>query len=145
MDQRLSLVTLGVDDLGRARKFYERLGWRGQEVEETVFFQAGSMGIVLWGRDRLARDAGIDDPGTDGFGGIALAHNVHSPAEVEAVVTTAADAGATITRSPTDTFYGGYAGCFTDPDGHLWEIAYNPGFPLDLDGAITIPVFDIDD
>ena len=145
MEQRLSLVTLGVDDLSRARGFYEQLGWRGQEVEETVFFQAGSIGIVLWGRDKLAEDSGVDDPGAGGFGGIALAHNVRSPAEVEAVVTAAADAGAAITRSPTETFYGGYAGCFTDPDGHVWEIAYNPGFPLDHDGAITIPDFGIDD
>jgi uncharacterized protein len=146
MEQRLSLVTLGVDDLSRAREFYERLGWRGQEVEETVFFQAGSIGIVLWGRDKLAEDSGVDDPdsGSGGFGGIALAHNVRSPAEVEAVVTAAADAGATVTRLPTETFYGGYAGCFTDLDRHVWEVAYNPGFLLDDDGAITIPDFGID-
>lgn len=139
MEQRLSLVTLGVADLDRARGFYEQLGWRGQQVEETVFFQAGGIGIVLWGRDELAEDAGVDDTGADGFGGIALAHNVHSEAEVDTVVTAAADAGATITRPPSETFYGGYAGCFTDPDGHVWEIAYNPGFPMDQDGAITIP------
>lgn len=141
MEQRLSLVTLGVGDISRAREFYERLGWRGQEVEETVFFQAGSIGVVLWGRDKLARDSGVDDAGTDGFGGIALAHNVRSPAEVDATVTAAAAAGATVTRTPAETFYGGYAGCFTDPDGHVWEVAYNPGFPLDDDGAITIPDF----
>lgn len=139
MEQRLSLVTLGVADIRRARQFYEQLGWRGQEVEETVFFQAGSIGIVLWGRDKLAQDSGVEDPGTDGFGGIALAHNVRSPAEVDATVALAADAGATTTRPPSETFYGGYAGCFTDPDGHVWEVAYNPGFPLDGEGAITIP------
>lgn len=93
----------------------------------------------IWGRDKLAQDSGVDDPGTDGFGGIALAHNVRSPADVDATVARAADAGATITRPPSETFYGGYAGCFTDPDGHIWEIAYNPGFPLDGEGAITIP------
>lgn len=145
MEQRLSLVTLGVADLRRAREFYERLGWRGQEVEETVFFQAGSIGVVLWGRDKLAQDSGVEDAGADGFGGMALAHNVRSSAEVDAVVTAAASAGATVTRPPAETFYGGYAGCFTDPDGHVWEIAHNPGFAMDDDGAITIPDFGTDD
>lgn len=141
MEQRLSLVTLGVADIGRAREFYEQLGWRGQEVEETVFFQAGAVGVVLWGRNKLAQDSGVDDTGADGFGGIALAHNVRSPAEVDTIIAAAASAGATVTRPPADTFYGGYAGCFTDPDGHVWEIAHNPGFALDQDGAITIPDF----
>jgi predicted lactoylglutathione lyase len=145
MEQRLSLVTLGVGDLNRAREFYERLGWRGQEVEQTVFFQAGTIGVVLWGRDKLADDSGVTDSGNDGFGGIALAHNVRSPTDVDAIITAAADAGATVTRSPADTFYGGYAGCFTDLDGHVWEIAHNPGFPLAGDGAITIPDFDATD
>ncbi len=144
MDQRLSLVTLGVTDLGRAREFYERLGWLGQEVEETVFFQAGTIGVVLWDRGKLAADAGVEDTGPGGFGGIALAHNVRSPAEVDAIITAAADAGATITRPPAETFYGGYAGCLSDPDGHVWEIAHNPGFALDEDGAITIPDFGAD-
>lgn len=141
MDQRVSLITLGVDDIGRAREFYARLGWHGQEVEETVFFQAGSIGLVLWSRGKLAEDAGVDDARAHGFGGIALAHNVASPAEVDAVVAAAGDAGATVTRTPRATFYGGYAGCFTDPDGHVWEVAHNPGFPLDDDGTITIPDF----
>lgn len=141
MEQRISLVTLGVADLARARAFYERLGWRGQEVEETVFFQAGGTAIVLWGRDKLASDAGIEDRGTDGFGGMTLAHNVRSRAEVDDVLRVAAQAGAEMTRAPGETFYGGYAGCFADPDGHVWEIAHNPGFPLGPDGAITIPDF----
>jgi uncharacterized protein len=145
VEQRLSLVTLGVADIRRARRFYERLGWDGQEVEGTVFFQAGSIGIVLWGRDKLAEDFGVDDDSDDGFGGIALAHNVRSPAEVDAIVVAAGNAGATITRPPGSTFYGGYAGCFSDPDGHVWEIAHNPGFPLDDDGAITIPDFSAGD
>jgi hypothetical protein len=139
VDQRVSIVTLGVDNLARARTFYERLGWHGHEVEETVFFQAGGMALVLWGRDKLAEDAGIDDRGTDGFGGVVLAHNVRSRAEVDEVLSTAADAGATMTRTAGETFYGGYAGCFADPDGHVWEIAHNPGFALGPDGAITIP------
>jgi len=141
VEQRISLVTLGVADLARARTFYERLGWQGQEVEETVFFQAGGIALVLWGRDKLAGDAGVEDSNTDGFGGMILAHNVRSRAEVDEVLGEAANAGAAITRAARETFYGGYAGFFADPDGHVWEIAYNPGFPLDRDGAITIPDF----
>ena len=141
MEQRISLVTLGVTDLERARTFYGRLGWRGQEIEETVFFQAGGIAVVLWGRDKLADDAGIEDSTTEGFGGMALAHNVRSRAEVDQVLSQATAAGAALTQPARETFYGGYAGCFTDPDGHVWEIAHNPGFALDGDGAITIPDF----
>ncbi|HVF19358.1 MAG TPA: VOC family protein [Mycobacteriales bacterium] len=138
MEQRVSIVTLGVRDVDLAREFYEALGWRGQEVERTVFFQAGGMAVVLWGRDQLAEDAGAT-PGPGAGGGIALAHNVRSESEVDDVIEAARSAGATVTREPAATFYGGYAGCFTDPDGHLWEIAYNPGLPLAEDGSITIP------
>jgi catechol 2,3-dioxygenase-like lactoylglutathione lyase family enzyme len=141
MEQRISLVTLGVADVQRARAFYERLGWEGQEVEETVFFQAGGLGLVLWSREELALDAGITDEGAHGFGGMTLAHNVRSRAEVDAVIATARRAGATVTRPPASTFYGGYAGCFSDPDGNLWEIAHNPGFPLADDGSLSIPDF----
>lgn len=139
MEQRISLITLGVADVARARTFYERLGWRGQEVEQTVFFQAGGIAVVLWGRDKLAADAGVADPGGGGFGGVALAHNVRSRSEVDAVLDAAAQAGAEVTQPARETFYGGYAGCFTDLDGHVWEIAYNPGFPLGQDGTITVP------
>ena len=141
VQQRISLVTLGVADLARARTFYERLGWRGQEVEQTVFFQAGGLGLVLWGRAKVAADAGVEDTSTDGFGGMTLAHNVRSRAEVDEVLRAAAEAGAVITQPARETFYGGYAGFFTDPDGHVWEIAHNPGFPLGDDGAITIADF----
>ncbi len=141
MEQRISLVTLGVGDLPRARAFYEALGWRGQEVERTVFFQAGGQALVLWSRADLAADAGIADPGADGFGGMSLAHNVRSRAEVDALLADAAAAGATITRPAAATSYGGYAGYFTDPDGHVWEVAHNPGFPLAADGALTVPRF----
>lgn len=141
MDQRVSLITLGVANLTKARTFYERLGWHGQEVEETVFFQAGGMALVLWGRGKLADDAGVEDLNTDGFGGVTLAHNVRSQAEVDEVLRTAALAGATITRAASETFYGGYAGYFADLDGHVWEVAYNPGFPLGPDGAVSIPDF----
>jgi uncharacterized glyoxalase superfamily protein PhnB len=140
MEQRISIVTLGVGDLARARAFYERLGWRGQEVEETVFFQAGAMAFILWGRDKLAADSGVADDG-QGFHGMTLAQNVRSAEEVDAVVTAAAEAGATVSRKPSPTFYGGYAGVFLDPDGHAWEIAFNPGFTLTDEGALVLPEF----
>lgn len=142
MEPRISLVTLGVTDLARSKAFYEALGWQGQEVQETVFVQAGSMALVLWDRSKLADDSGIVDaaPG-DGYGGIALAQNVRTRGEVEEILAVAEQAGATITRPATETFYGGYAGCFTDPDGHVWEIAHNPGFTLTDDGALVLPDF----
>jgi uncharacterized protein len=140
VDQRISLVTLGVADLARARAFYEAMGWRGREAEETVFFQAGSLALILWGRDKLAADSGVSDPGA-GFDGVALAQNVRSQAEVDQIVETAARAGATVTRAPSTTFYGGYAGVFLDPDGHAWEIAFNPHFTLTDDGALVLPDF----
>jgi catechol 2,3-dioxygenase-like lactoylglutathione lyase family enzyme len=139
MEQRISLVTLGVADVARARAFYERLGWHGQETEETVFFQAGGLAVVLWGLEKLAADAGVPVSGT--FSGIALAHNVRSRAEVDAVLAAAASAGASITRPAAETFYGGYAGYFRDLDGHMWEIAHNPGFTLGPDGALVLPDF----
>lgn len=141
MEQRISLITLGVADLAASRRFYEALGWQGQEVEETVFFQTGGSGLVLWGRQKLAADAGIGGDDGSSFGGLALAHNVRSAAEVDEVLRDAANAGASITRPAGETFYGGYAGCFRDLDGHVWEIAWNPGFPLADDGSITIPSF----
>src|SRR4051794_20902375 len=135
MEQRVSLVTLGVTDLARSRAFYEQLGWRGQEVEETVFFQAGGLAVVLWGRENLANDAGVPLEPPVAFAGIALAHNVRSPEEVDAILAAAEAAGARITQSAAKTSYGGYAGYFADSDGHLWEVAHNPGFVLDPDGA----------
>jgi uncharacterized glyoxalase superfamily protein PhnB len=139
VEQRVSLITLGVADVGRARRFYEDLGWRGQEVEETVFFQAGGSAVVLWGREKLAADGGVEDAGEDGFGGVALAQNVRSRAEVDATMAAATAAGASITKPAAETFYGGYAGYFTDPDGHAWEIAWNPGFALAADGSLELP------
>lgn len=141
MEQRISLITLGVADVGRARSFYESLGWTGQTVQETVFFQAGGLGFVLWARDKLAHDCGLEDSRSAGFGGIALAHNVRSPAEVDELLATAEQAGAALTRPAATTFYGGYAGVFVDPDGHAWEVAHNPGFPLSEDGSLTVPDF----
>ncbi len=139
MEQRISLITLGVSDLATARAFYEALGWRGQQAQDTVFFQAGGSALVLWGRVDLAADSGVEDGGSDGFGGVALAHNVRSRDEVDQIVEAARSAGAAVTREPAETFYGGYAACFSDLDGHVWEIAHNPGFPLDEDGNLTVP------
>ena len=141
MEQRISLITLGVDDLARSRGFYEALGWQGQEVEETVFFQAGGSALVLWGRDKLAADGQVPPGGGGGFGGMALAQNVRSSTEVDQILATAAAAGATITRPAGPTSYGGYAGYFADPDGHIWEIAHNPGFALADDGSLELPDF----
>jgi catechol 2,3-dioxygenase-like lactoylglutathione lyase family enzyme len=141
MEPRISLVTLGVADLARSREFYETLGWRGQEVEETYFVQAGTSAVVLWSRAKLADDAGVTHLGQDGFGGVTLAHNVHSRDEVDTIMAAAAAAGATVTKPAAETFYGGYAGYFADPDGHLWEIAHNPGFTLNADGSLTLPDF----
>jgi uncharacterized protein len=141
MEQRVSIITLGVADVPRAKAFYERLGWRGQEVQETVFFQTGGSALILWGRDKLADDCGVEDPAEPGFDGVALAQNVRSEAEVDEIVAAAQAAGATVSRPPSRTFYGGYAGVFLDPDGHAWEIAYNPGFELADDGSLTLPDF----
>ena len=141
VEQRISLITLGVADVSRARAFYERLGWQGQEVEETVFLQAGGTVLILWGRDKLAEDSGVDDESPAAFGGFAIAHNVRSQREVDEVLSEAATAGATITQPARETFYGGYAGSFADPDGHIWEIAYNPGFGFNPDGSVVLPDF----
>ncbi|MGW3115960.1 VOC family protein [Streptomyces sp. NPDC001107] len=141
MEQRITLITLGVSDLARAKRFYEALGWRGQEVEETVFFQAGGLGLVLWSREKLARDCGLEPQGAGGFGGIALAHNVRSEAEVDALLAAVQRAGGTITKPAATNAIGFYSSAFVDPDGHAWEIAHNPGFPLAEDGSVTLPDF----
>jgi hypothetical protein len=141
MEPRISLITLGVADLARSRAFYEALGWRGQEVQETCFIQTGGSAVVLWGRDKLAADAGVANTAAGGFSGIALAQNVRTREEVDAIVEAARAAGATVTKPAEETFYGGYAAYFADPDGHLWEIAHNPGFTLEADGSLTLPDF----
>ncbi len=139
MEQRVSLVTLGVRDLGRARRFYEALGWTtgAGPDDDVAFFQAGGMVLGLWDRDELAADSGVADSG--GWGGVTLAHNVRSPAEVDAVIEEARAAGAEITREPAETFWGGYSGAFADPDGHAWEVAHNPGWTLRDDGSVVLP------
>ena len=137
MDQRVSLITLGVSDVGRARAFYEALGWSGESPDgDVIFFQAGGMIVALWSRAKLADDSTVEDGG--GWGGVTLAYNVSSPAEVDAVLAEAAAAGATIGRPGAATFWGGYSGIFVDPDGHPWEVAHNPGWPISADGSVRL-------
>jgi uncharacterized protein len=138
MEQRLSLVTLGVSDLARSRAFYEALGWKtGAAAEDdVVFFQAGGMILALWGRDQLAEDSGVEDSG--GWGGITLAYNCRSPEEVDAVIEEARAAGAKIPRAGAATFWGGYSGMFVDPDGHPWEVAHNPHWRIEPDGSVKL-------
>lgn len=138
MEQRVSLITLGVRDLPRSRAFYEALGWttRAEPGGDIDFFQAGGMIVALWDRARLAEDSGVDDGG--GWGGITLAHNVRSPEEVDAVIAEAEAAGATIPRHGAETSWGGYSGVFLDPDGHPWEVAHNPHWPIAADGSVTL-------
>jgi predicted lactoylglutathione lyase len=138
MKQSVSLITLGVSDYTRAKSFYEALGWSvALDIEETAFFQANGVVLVLWAREKLAADSGIEDDGGR-WSGIALAHNVGSRQEVEDVIEQARSNGGTVTREPSETFYGGYAGVFRDLDGHAWEIAHNPGFGLTADGSIVL-------
>jgi uncharacterized protein len=137
MKQRVSLITLGVRDLDRARAFYESLGWRrtGDDAE-VVFFQAGGLVLALWDRAHLAEDSAVDDGG--GWGGVTLAYNTRSPEEVDEVIAEARAAGAIIGREPGTTFWGGYSGVFIDPDGHPWEVAHNPGWTLNADGSVRL-------
>jgi catechol 2,3-dioxygenase-like lactoylglutathione lyase family enzyme len=139
MEQRVSLITLGVRDLARARVFYEALGWttRAGPGDDVVFFQAGGVVVALWDRAALAEDSGVEDGG--GWGGVTLAYNVRSPEEVDAVIEEARAGGADIVREPGETFWGGYSAAFTDPDGHPWEIAYNPRWTVREDGSIELP------
>jgi uncharacterized glyoxalase superfamily protein PhnB len=139
MKQSVSLITLGVADYERAKAFYEAIGWSpAMDIEETAFFQANGVVLVLWSRDKLAADMGVADDGAR-WGGVALAHNVASDEEVDAAIAEARANGAEIVREPSQTFYGGYAGGFRDPDGHVWEIAHNPGFGLADDGSVILP------
>ena len=138
MRQRVTLITLGVTDLERARGFYEALGFStgAGPGDDVVFFQAGEMVLALWDRAKLAEDSCVQDGG--GWGGVTLAMNVDSPAQVDAVTEEARAAGATIGREPAETFWGGYSSVFVDPDGHPWEVAHNPHWTLREDGAVTL-------
>lgn len=139
MEQRISVITLGVADLARARRFYEALGWvtGAAPDDDVVFFQAGGLVVALWGRQQLAQDSEVADGG--GWGGITLAHNVRSPQEVESVLAEARAAGATVARAGAETFWGGYAGVFVDMDGHPWEVAHNPFWEIGPDGSTILP------
>jgi uncharacterized protein len=139
MEQRLSLITLGISDLSRARKFYEALGWRtgAEEGDDVVFFQAGGMVFALWDRAKLAEDSAVKEG--SGWGGVTLAYNTRSQKDVDDVIEEARAAGATIGREPGETFWGGYSGVFIDPDGYPWEVAHHPHWTIEEDGALTIP------
>jgi catechol 2,3-dioxygenase-like lactoylglutathione lyase family enzyme len=137
MDQRLSLVTLGVSDVNRARSFYEALGWsRESPDDEVVFFQTGGMIVALWGRDLLEADSGVVDGG--GWGGVTLAYNAPGPGAVDALLDDARAAGARVARQGAATSWGGYSGVFLDPDGHPWEVAHNPAWKLQSDGSVRL-------
>ena len=139
MEQRISLITLGVAELERARAFYEGLGWRSATPPEmeVAFFQAGGMVLALWDRQKNAEDSGVEN-GT-GYGGVTLAYNVRSPDQVDAVIEEARAAGARISREPGETFWGGYSGVFVDPDGYPWEVAHNPRWTVADDGSVKLP------
>ena len=141
MDQRLSLITLGVADVGASQRFYEALGWRmdggvHNETDHVAFFQTGSMIVALWDRGKLAEDSCVEDSG--GWGGMTLAYNVRSPEEVDAVLEEARAAGGSVPREGAETFWGGYSGLFIDPDGHPWEVAHNPHWTVHEDGSTTL-------
>lgn len=141
MEQRLSLVTLGVIDLARSIAFYEGLGWTRsmQAAEGVAFFQLGGIGLSLFPLSDLAADAGLEEAPVSPWRGIALAHNVRTPAEVDEIVAAVSVLGGAIVSPPKEKVWGGYAAYVKDPDGHLWELAWNPGFPLDDAGNLVIP------
>lgn len=140
MEQRITLVTLGVNDLVKSTAFFERLGWRrsAKQWQGISFFQCGGVAVSLYPRSELAADACISPDGS-GFGGFTLAYNARSKENVDAVLVEAKSAGASIVKLAQEAFWGGYSGYFRDLDGHLWEVAWNPFFPLDEAGAVTLP------
>ena len=138
----LSLVTLGVSDLQRSIVFYEQLGFqrKGKSFDGIGFFQAGACAIAVWPSDELARDANVASEGmAETFHGFTLAWNCQSKSDVDTVIKKAHRAGAIVRKPAQDAFWGGYSGYFSDLDGHLWEVAYNPHFPLSEDGRLTLP------
>ena len=139
MDPRVSLITLGVRDLARARAFYEGLGWTtgAAPADDVVFFQTGGMIVALWSREQLAGDSAVEDGG--GWGGVTLAYNTRSPEEVDEVLKQADAAGGTVARWGAETFWGGYSGVFIDPEGHPWEVAHNPRWTVHEDGTVSLP------
>ena len=140
MSARLCLVTLGVADIARARAFYEALGFHASSASQgdVVFFSGPGSILALYPRDKLAEDAGVATAHV-GFSGVALAINVDCEEQVDRMIATALGAGAQALRKPDRVFWGGYSGYFADPDGHVWEIAHNPFFPLDANGLPRLP------
>ncbi len=140
LDRRISIVTLGVVDLAAATAFYERLGWAKSPASQdsVTFIKLKGTVLGLYSRKGLAEDAGVEDS-SPGFSGTALAHNLESEAEVDAAFDFAVSCGAKPVKQPEKVFWGGYSGYFADPDGHLWELAYNPFAPLDEEGHMTLP------
>jgi predicted lactoylglutathione lyase len=140
MEQRITLITLGVTDLNTSRSFYERLGWKRSvaTAKGVAFFDAGAVVLALYPREDLARDLGI---GVEQHGtcSISVAQNVQSRADVDRVLQEAVAAGAKLLKAGADVFWGGYVGYFADSDGFAWEVAWNPHFPLDEKGRITLP------
>jgi catechol 2,3-dioxygenase-like lactoylglutathione lyase family enzyme len=140
VEPRLSLLTLGVDDVARSRRFYEALGFvaSGPANDDVAFYMAGGVVLSLYSRAALLRDTGLAD-GKPGFAGITLAHNVRAEPEVAAVLAEAVAAGGRLVKGAHKVFWGGTIGYFADPDGHLWEVAYNPDFPFDAAGNLQLP------
>lgn len=137
--QRVTLITLGVEALDRSRAFYAALGWTPAEsLDEVTFYQLNGMVLGLFGRADLAADQGRPDA-TLGTGAMTLAQNFQSAADVDAAYERALAAGATPLKRPEKVFWGGYSGYFADPDGHVWEVAMNPFWPLAADGSLTLP------
>ncbi|MEX1037059.1 MAG: VOC family protein [Sneathiella sp.] len=140
MDQRISLITLGVKDLARSTQFFEALGWKRsvKDAPGVSFFQCGSIAFGLFLREELAKDAGVSTTGS-GFEGFSIAYNARSKAEVDEVLAEVSSLGAEVIKPAEEVFWGGYSGYFRDLDGHLWEVAWNPGFEIDITGAVTLP------
>ncbi|MCL6608012.1 MAG: VOC family protein [Geminicoccaceae bacterium] len=140
MEPRLSVVTLGVADVPRARAFYERLGFRpsGASKADVAFYRAGGVVLALWSRTALAAELGRADPGS-GVGTVLLSHNVRAREEVAVVAAAWQAAGGSVLKPPADTFWGGHAAWLADPDGHVWEIVWNPRWPLAADGSLELP------
>lgn len=140
MQQTISFITLGVADLARSRAFYRALGWQESvgSQESVAFYRVGTVAFALFGREALADDAAVAPLGS-GFAGFTLAHNVPSEEAVVAILAEAVAAGGTLVRPADKVFWGGFRGYFADPDGFLWEVCYNPFFPLDENGFVQLP------
>ena len=140
MEQRITMITLGVKDLAKSTAFFEKLGWKRsvRAAPGVAFFQCGGIALGLYPLSELAKDAEIE-PSQGHTGNFAIAHNARSKEEVDSLMHEAEAAGANIIKPPKQAFWGGYSGYFTDPDGHLWELAWNPGFELDEEGGVTLP------